>query len=279
VALLLCAASNTLAAQTVRGVVVDDSSKAPLRDAVVTLLNTRGAEIGKPPVRSDSLGRFTLHAGDMGRYRVRVTRIGYQPLTSENLVFSFGGHVQNLTLAITSAPAKLGTVVVTGTTRLTNNELMSHVGYDLRKSKGEGKFIDSAELARYGREPAAWVLENNRGLYGIEFVAGGGGADVIRMMRGRGFCAPEIWIDGFQTTRNTEVLRLSGIGADQVYGIEVYSGFQLPPPSLGAWIGGDQQGTRPSQRCGALAVWTKAYVKDMQARIDAANAKKVPPPR
>ena len=234
---LIALSTSTAAAQTIRGVVVDDSSKVPLSSAVITLLNNRGAEIGKPSVRSDSLGRFIIHAGDMGRYQVRVTRIGYQPLTSGNISFGFGGAVANVTLNMTAAATKLGRVVVTGTARLTNAELMSHVGFDLRKSKGQGKFMDSTELARYGRDAAGAMLIENKVLFGLEFVADANGFEVMRMLRGASMCVPEVWIDGFEANPNTAVMRLLGMGADQIYGVEVYNGLQLPPPSIGGEIG------------------------------------------
>jgi hypothetical protein len=267
------AISNPALAQTARGVVVDDSTKRPLEGAIVTLLTAKGQDAGKPPVRTDTLGRFTLHAGEMGKYQLSVARIGYQPLKSQTISFSFGGAVVNLTLNMTAAPTKLGTVVVTGTGRLTNTELMSAEGFDLRKSKGEGKFLDSVELARYQRTPAAWLLEENKVRYGLEFTTGPNGFDVIRMIRGGGFCTPEVWIDGFESRSASAVARLSSLGADEIYGIEVYSGFQLPAPSLAGEIGSLGYNLRPSQRCGAVAVWTKGYAAEMKAKAD----KKKPP--
>jgi hypothetical protein len=272
--LLVLLGAAPVHAQTLRGVVVDDSTKRPLQGATVTLLNNRGVDLKKPPVRTDTLGRFTIHAGEMGRYQVRVQRIGYQPLTSQNINFSFGGQVHNVTLNMSPTATKLGTVIITGTTRLTNTELMSAVGFDLRKSKGEGKFLDSAGLAEYGKQPAAWLLESNKVLYGLEFTMGANGFEVIRMLRGSAFCTPEVWIDGFQANPNTVVGRLSGLGADQIYGVEVYNGLQLPPPSLGGEIGSLGANLRPAQRCGALAVWSKAYAAEMKAKADA----KKPPP-
>jgi hypothetical protein len=279
------ATSSVASAQSIRGVVVDDSTKRPLESAVVTLLNNRGVDLGKPPVRTDSLGRFMLHAGELGRYQVRVTRIGYQPLTSSNISLSFGGQVANVTLNMAVAPTRLGRVVVTGTTRLTNADLMTHVGFDLRRAKGEGKFLDSANMTTYGRAPASEMLIDNKVLFGLEFVADASGFEVLRMLRGSGFCVPEVWVDGFEVNPNSVVGRLGGVGSDQIYGIEVYNGLQLPPPSIGGEIGatsaltsgrarGGNTQLRQNQLCGAVAIWTKAYAKEVQAKAD---AKKLPP--
>jgi hypothetical protein len=273
----LLGGGNVLAAQTFRGTVVDDSSKVPLRDAIVTLLTNRGVEVGKPPVRTDSLGRFTLHAGEMGRYQLRVQRIGYQPLTSPVVNFSFGGHVHVLSLEMSAAPAKLGKVVVTASTRLTNTELMSYVGFDLRRSKGNGKFMDSTALDLYKTMPVAWVLEENRTLFGLEVIIGTNGFETLRMLRGATQCTPEIWIDGFEANTNSAVARLGSIGADQLYGVEIYTGLQLPAPSIGGEIGVTSANVSPARRCGSLAVWTKAFAQELKAKADAAARK--PPPK
>ena len=264
IVVLFCAAGN-LSAQTIRGVVVADSTNLPLASAIITLLNSRGQDAGKPAVRSDSLGRFTIHAGDIGRYRVRATRIGYQPVTSGNLTFQFGGHVHDVTLVMSAAPTKLGTVTITGTTRLTNLELLSHVGFDLRRSKGNGKFLDSLQLAAYKVQPSTTILED---VPGLVLNTDRNGMPVITMMRGGGNCAPAIWIDSFRAN-NSAGFRLLGLGADMVHAVEVYSPMQMPPPSLAGEMGEFAVNTRGS--CGLIAVWTKAFVKD---QIERAEAKK-----
>jgi hypothetical protein len=261
-------------AQTFRGTVVEDSTRRPLDGATVTLMNARGADLRRPPVRTDSLGRFTIHAPDLGRYQVRVTRIGYEPLTSQTINFNFAGQVHTLNLTMSSVPTRLGTVVVAGTTRLTNSELLSYVGFELRKAKGEGKFLDSAGLAEYGRQPAAWFLEENKVLYNLEFTTAANGFEIMRMVRGSGFCTPEVWIDGFEVSPASVVGRLAGLPADLLYGVEVYNGLQLPPPSLGGEMGSTGTSLRPSQRCGAVGIWTKAYANELKAKE---AARKIPP--
>jgi hypothetical protein len=289
---------SPLMAQTVRGVVVDDSSKAPLDGALITLLNTRGAEAGKPAVRSDSLGRFIIHAGDMGRYRLRVTRIGYSALTSDDIELTFGGRIVEVTLGLTAAAARLGTVVVTSTRSLTRNELMSYVGFDLRRSKGSGKFLDSTELARVGRQLVGMlIMEDLRTHFGLEVVENRGVAPILGMLiPGLLLCLPEVWIDGFEVVPQRAFDRLNGFGAHEIYGVEVYGPRQLPSASIGGLIGstdsyrsqtvypsallgrGSGGGVSSSNRlnhpCGAVAVWTKAYAREVKAK---AEAKKPPP--
>jgi hypothetical protein len=74
-------------------------SNEELASASLTILDSRGSETGRPPVRSDSLGRFTIHAPAPGRYSLRVTRIGNAPLTTAPVAL-LGGEAATLTLAM-----------------------------------------------------------------------------------------------------------------------------------------------------------------------------------
>jgi hypothetical protein len=176
---------------------------------------------------------------------------------------------------------------VTGTTRLSRDELLSHVGYELRRAKGNGKFIDSIELHDLKRHPIGFYLEDNAIRFGLEFSRLPTGADVLAMQtQGQLICQPEIWIDGFEIPAARSTERLRGMGADLIHGVEIYGPRQLPLPSTGGEIGYTKmlgatvrgsvmQGQRSadtvwrrSQRavCGAIAVWTKAFVKETIAR-------------
>jgi hypothetical protein len=301
-ALYIVVAWAPIDAQTLRGVVVDDSSKAPLRDAVVTLLDIRGAETGMPSARSDSLGRFTIHAGQPGRYRARVTRIGYQPLTSDDINLAIGGTVTRLTLGMAGVATRLGTVVVGATTRLSRDELLSYVGFDLRKTRGVGKFMDSLDLARLKRQPIGHALtEDLRLQFGTEIFEDRDGREVVTLMTSDlMICQPEVWIDGFEVHPDRAITRLRSFGADEVYGLEVYGANQLPPASIGGLIGSTQavgswvtegmlQGRAVAARrppgmrrgpwtwsrrpCGAIALWTKVWAQALKAGAE----KRIPP--
>jgi hypothetical protein len=263
---------NTLASQTVRGVVVDDSTQGPLSGAVVTLLKGATPVPGRSPVRTDSLGRFTLHVGEMGGYSVRINRIGYEQLTSPVVNFAYGGQVHTLTLAMSVVPARLGSVVVSGITRYTNSELMTHVGFELRRSRGVGKFADSLDMVEFKRQPVSFLLDNNRARFGLITKLWPSGGEDILMLRGAGTCEPEVWVDGFQVPGwpgMGTAPRLWGVSADQVLGIEIYTGPQLPPISIAGEIGWPSALARPGSRCGAVAVWTKAWARKVQAEADA----------
>ncbi len=267
-------------AQTFRGTVLDDSTKRPLEAATLALLDASGKDLGRPPVRSDSLGRFVLHAGTTGRYAVRVSRIGYAPLTSATIEL-VGGGVAVLNLTMSAVQQKLGAIVVTERRRLTRFELYSDLGFQLRRSGNVGKFLDTLDLQPYKKGSMIDLLANHG--VGVQFVPSSGGRrpgnpDSLVMINGMNpnatirTCAPELWIDGFQELRGQH--RLMGMSADAIYGVEVFGPAQLPSTSTGADLGAEQASLPRASRCGVIAIWTKGYINEMKAK----EAKRAAPP-
>jgi hypothetical protein len=219
-------------------------------------------------VRSDSLGRFIIHAPGSGRYSLRVTRIGYTPLTSTAVTF-VGGEAATLTLAMSSVPQRLGSVVVTERRRLNGYELLSEVGFELRRSKGVGHFLDTTILKDYKRHPSFLLLAEHAGL-GLH-IRGNITAESLAMINGldnRGnlaYCGPELWIDGFQQPSNSQ-WRLHGLSAELIHGIEIYSRHQLPSPSIAGELGAAMYSAPTRSRCGLIVIWTKAFVEDRLKR-------------
>jgi hypothetical protein len=278
-------------AQTIRGVVVDDSTKLPVEGASVMLLDASSSEIARS-TRSDSAGNFTLHAARPGSYRLRAVRIGYQPLTSETVKLGIG-QLTVMRLRMTTLAQRLIPVRITERRSLTAAELMSSTGFDLRESKGLGMFLSGSRLAALGhyglQEIIASLLQPT--LYvRADPVLG----EVIRMRQGTSECAPEIFLDGqllatapdpiirfdssgLETALDTlrRTLRaeaedqrvassqgyalsvLANLRAIDLHGIEVYRANQVLPASLGGWFGATKKSMRP---CGTLAVWTKSGV-------------------
>jgi hypothetical protein len=174
---------------------------------------------------------------------------------------------------------KLSTVVVTGTTRLNTYELMSYVGFDLRMSKGHGKYLDTAALSEFRKHPIGWVLEDAKTQYGVDILQDRFGMDSLVMSSGLYTCNPETWLDGFPSALPI----LLGLGADQLYGVEIYNSNNMPSASIGALLGTETQlpdtffvhpnaarmGLRARVQmkpCGAIVAWTRLHVKAAQEK-------------
>ena len=294
--LALAAASGD--AQSVRGVIVDDSTKLPVHQVLITLVDGAGQEI-LPGVRSDSSGNFTVHAARPGTYRVKAVRIGYRPLTSEPVSLGIA-QLAVVRLRMTTVAQQLIPVRVVERRTLTAAELMSVSGFDLRESKGLGTFLSGERLAALGGLGVGEVLASflQPTLY-VNVDSSSAGA--LRIRQGRTSCIPEVYLDGrllastpehivefdsspalLQTAgdsmrlvlrRDAENARLaagqeyamsvlSALHANNLHGIEVYRANQLPPPSLAGWFGVTRGTISP---CGTVAVWTKRGTRRLAA--------------
>lgn len=261
-----------LTAQTIRGVVVDDSTKRPIEGAAVTLLDDKGVDLLRPAVRTDTAGRFVLHAGKQDTYRVKAIRIGYQPVMSGTIKLTEAQMV-TLQLQMTVQPQRITAIQVTEKRRLSLAELMSPTGYDLRRSKNVGKFLDSATLAQYGRAPVRSALDDRHTSFGLQLSRDSReGSEVLQIMNGLTPCYPEVYLDGTWISAPMGIgqagavngsanalARLNILGADQVYGVEVYRRNQIPPPSLAGEFGTNSK--MNAKACGVIAVWTTAFAK------------------
>ena len=109
--LLLIASPQAAAAQTVRGLMIDSVSRAPLAGAFLTLIDDKGVERAR--AMTNAAGEYALTAPATGTYRVRSKRIGFRPLISKP--FPLGpGIMIAFNAAIDPIPIALQEVVVAG---------------------------------------------------------------------------------------------------------------------------------------------------------------------
>src|SRR5260370_9980981 len=100
-----------LAAQTIRGQLVDSVSRAPLSGAFLTLVDSSGSERAR--AITDVAGQFTLSAPEPGTYRLRSKRIGFRPYFSPALALH-SGETRTYNAAVDPIPIALREVVVAG---------------------------------------------------------------------------------------------------------------------------------------------------------------------
>jgi len=103
--------TRTLAAQTVRGQLVDSISRTPLHGAFLTLVDAEGRERGR--AITDAAGEFVVQAPAPGTYRLRSKRIGFRPFVSAPLVLGMS-ETTTYNAAIDPIPVPLKEVVVAG---------------------------------------------------------------------------------------------------------------------------------------------------------------------
>src|SRR2546423_2894380 len=106
--MLVCLAAAARA-QAIRGVVVDRAD-TPVRGVVVLLLDSLTTVAGR--ALSTENGEFRVVAPGPGTYRLRTTRIGFRPMTTESIVVAASD--VGLRLVLVDVPFALDTVRVAG---------------------------------------------------------------------------------------------------------------------------------------------------------------------
>src|SRR5688572_12794731 len=180
-------------AQSIRGSVVDEATRAPIPNVLVTMIGVGDLSVGVG-VRTDSAGNFVVHAPRAGTWRVRTARIGYAPLTSPPVDLAIGA-LAVVRLRLTTIAQPLAPVQVVERRQFNAAELMSTTGFDLRRERGQGAFLSGERLQAMGidglREVLALHFQPRLMVY-IDPVVG----EVLRIREGARLCAPEIYLDG-----------------------------------------------------------------------------------
>jgi hypothetical protein len=105
----LATAAPQLAAQVVRGTVVEEESRRPVAGALIQLL-AAGDSIRASAVTGEN-ARFALSQVTPGSYRLRMLRIGFRAWTSEPFALAAGQAVDD-TIAIPAVPVVLAEITV-----------------------------------------------------------------------------------------------------------------------------------------------------------------------
>jgi hypothetical protein len=220
--------------QAIRGRLVDSAMRTAISEAEVVLLGRSGEWIHR--AHTDTAGLFELRPFATGRYRIRVTRIGYTQVTTAPVDIR-DGETLDVELAILPEAVPLAPLtVLSNRPSLVLDPYLERRGYYERMRSygkgGFGRFIDREELDRLGTIQLRHVLH---GIGAIRVVSTGGRGIQITGRRG---CPVVIYINGvrFGNVNIDEMVPVSSVLA-----IEVYSG-TVKPVEFGG--------------CAAVAVWT-----------------------
>jgi hypothetical protein len=114
VALLGPLAVQSAFCQTVRGVLLEQSTEQPIGGAFIVLLDERGGRLGRDiGTLTDDDGRFQLRVPEPGRYRLRAERIGFESTLGEVIELVARETVQ-VTIVAPVEAVRLEELVITG---------------------------------------------------------------------------------------------------------------------------------------------------------------------
>src|SRR5258705_13901577 len=131
---LVSAAAQQVAAQSIRGKLLDQFTNQPIPNATVTLVTPDNKPVGRS-VKSGSDGSFTIQAPAPGIYRLRTELPGY--VAAMTPAIDLGqGDVLNLTLKLLAGVVQLRPIAIASNDRPTSPKLKGF--YDRAQRKGFG---------------------------------------------------------------------------------------------------------------------------------------------
>jgi hypothetical protein len=195
-------------------------------------------------------GRFVLRGVRPGTLVVEARLLGTQPAAAR--VTLAAGRVTRLTLGLGAR-----VVVLAPTTVREAGVASALAGFEERRRRGAGQFVTGEQMRERGHVTLYDALVGVPGLT-VRPPAGPGRAPLLSTARASGQfgvkaggCQPLVYLDG---ARLTDVTSLDGaafadvgVGARDLYGIEVHQSLATAPPQYQALDGG----------CGVVLVWTR----------------------
>ena len=229
--LTLCAlAPAMLRAQVTRGVVIDATTRAPVAEATVTVLDTAARELGR--ARTDSAGRFTINVTVPAPYIVVVRRLGFHAYTTDDIVL--GARDTTLSVVLTPSPLPLPASVTRA--RAPGGREWGRDAFMRRRELGRGVFLTNFDVL--ASEPL-YLEDAFRDVDGLQVVGAGQGSQV-RSLRGRR--CMRTFINRLPTRIGLDLL------PKHVLGIEIYREFDEVPEEM----------RMDAHPCGLINVWTRA---------------------
>ena len=136
---------------TVSGTITAQSSGQPLSGAQVTIPSTTSRAV------TDENGRFALLNVPQGTHTLRVTRLGFRPITRDVSVGSAGATV---TIAMESDPLRLEEMVVTGYGEERRRNVSGAIGSLRLEETVKDVPLTSVQQALQGRVAGVQVVQN-----------------------------------------------------------------------------------------------------------------------
>jgi hypothetical protein len=226
--------TQVLAAQVIRGNLLDDETGKPIGIGTVTLL-TRD-NIPQVRISTDTAGAFLLSAARPGSYRLGAERLGFITTISPPLTLS-ARDTLDVEFRLSTRAVVLEPLVVTSKRRRAG----PLADFDERaKQRRFGTFVTRADIEQ--RQPFT-TTDLLRTIPGVQLIPRAlGGGHHVRMRD----CAPVVYIDGVH-------VRLLGMTIDDLIsvhsleGIEVYRGAAEAPAVY----------TVHNPGCGVILLWSR----------------------
>ena len=234
---ILALAAAPLAAQTIRGRVVDARTGEGVAEAAVSALTDGGRRAGQARTGAD--GKFSLPVRAAGSMRLRVERTGYRETLTDAMPVAVQETI-DVELSISTTPLTLAPLRVTARVEPPRRRNLELNGFYDREKRGFGRFLRREEIERHGDYNLANALTRVPGV-AIRYVRV---KQYIYFRRYR--CTPYVYLDGVRMIVNTGQDINAVVSTSQIEAIEVYQSPVEIPAEYNV-----------GRTCGVILIWTK----------------------
>ncbi len=244
-------------AQTVRGILSERVTYAPIEGGAVVLVDPSADTVGR--TITDERGYFSLEAARAGDYYLIASALGYRSVRSDAVTLEDGG-VQIVELDMAPSPIPVEGFLVESEGGEPEIPGLAGTGFYDRMADGWGDFLAPGEVAAHA---AAHTPQLFREMAYVELMPAEDGAPgpwndrvmirsnskVGRSLEDR-LCAPHIYIDGVLTEL------MPGEGLEDAAPRETIEAIEVHPAPFGAPLRYFRN-LDPKRECGVVLIWTR----------------------
>jgi hypothetical protein len=249
---LLGAFCAPLAAQTVRGRVIDTASGAPVAQAAVSAVTAEGRGAGQ--AHTDAEGKFALPLRAAGTVRLRVARVGFRQTVTDTLAVGVRETI-DVEIGVSAAALALTPLRVTARVAPPRRRSLEMSGVYDRERTGGGHRLYREDIERQPNMTLGQVLSRVQGTTRVqrgpfEFIVftRSMSAGTLQAAPGR-YCLPALYIDGAQAGYGRSAGDINSlVTPGQIEAVELYSSAANIPV----------QYTGSGSACGVILIWTRA---------------------
>jgi hypothetical protein len=234
---MLVLAAQQVAAQTVRGKLLDQYTNQPIPNATITLVKPDNSPVGVT-AKSGNDGSFSIRAPGPGVYRLRAELPGYVAAATPAFELAQGDQL-NINWRLLAGVVSLRPIAIVGNARATSPRLKGF--YDRAQRRGFGYFITREKIDQLRPFRVTDLLRTVPGLQVVPSLRGFG--DLVRTTEG---CTPAVYLDGSR-------FPLMGESIDDIVNPMSLEGIEVYPHT--AEVPAEFQG--PFANCGVIALWTR----------------------
>lgn len=242
---------SPLAAQTIRGTVIDRESGRPLAEVLVLLLAETLDTVAY--AFTDSVGQFVLSSPVEGEFLLEAATLGYRTARAGLFEMGIDGEV-TVEVRLTPEPITIPGLAVDRAWALREPPLVRN-GFFNRLHQGVGHFITPEVLERTSATRLTDVLARVPFLRVVR-----ASTDRVLVQDGGSLCAPAVLVDGLLVStvegrrgRAGPIVGSEGdieglVALPDVEAVEVYRGGGEIPGQFAGMV---------RRECGAILIWTK----------------------